>query len=194
LDSVLKETVIIDDIIPKNLQDDFHDIVMKYPSWTFVDDMSYSPTKTKYPSYGFNMLFKHPEHGVLSDLYEAVSVPIINHFLEKTKISIKDIYFNRAFLQMPLDNKFIKEHNGIHIDIPEPHYACVYYMNDTDGDTILYEQTMENTPFGSQNVQLKEHIRVTPKKGRFVMFDGLRYHCSSQPRDNYRCIINFDLI
>lgn len=194
MDLQLKETIVIDDIIPSELQNKFHDTVMKYPSWTFVDDMSYSSSKLKYPSYGFNMLFKHPEHGILSDLYEIISVPIINHALEKTKIKIEDIYFNRAFLQMPLDKKFIKEHNGIHIDIPQPHYACVYYLNDTDGDTIIYEQTMINTPFGSQNVELKEHKRVTPKKGRFVIFDGSRYHCSSQPTENYRCIINFDLI
>ena len=123
-----------------------------------------------------------------------VSVPIINSLIEKTKIEIKDIYFNRAFLQLPLDEKFVKEHNGLHIDLPQDHIACVYYVNDSDGDTILYEQTRYNTKAGSKNVELVEHMRVTPKKGRLVMFDGARYHCSSQPRDSYRCIINFDLI
>jgi hypothetical protein len=192
LDRELKETIVIDDLIPLDLQDKFEDLVIKH-DWKLVDDMSYAQSKLKYPSYGFNAMFKHPKLGIVSQLYEVVSVPIVNAFIEKTNLSIKDIFFNRAFLQMPLDEKFIKEHNGIHIDIPEPHYACVYYVNNSDGDTILYEQTMYNTEFGSKNVELVEHKRVTPKKGRFVAFDGARYHCSTQPRNGYRCIINFDL-
>ena len=80
------------------------------------------------------------------------------------------------------------------MDIPQDHYACVYYLNDSDGDTIIYEQNKHDTVAGSNNVELVEHARVTPKKGRLVMFDGARYHCSSQPKESYRCIINFDLV
>lgn len=190
----LKPTIVIDDVISKDLQDKFHDLVVDYPHWKLVKDMSYAKTELIYPSYGFNATFKHPEHGVLSELYEAVSVPICNAIVEKTSIDIKDIYFNRAFLQIPLEKKFQQEHNGIHIDIPLDHYACVYYLNDSDGDTIVYDQTMDNTEAGSKNVELIEHKRVTPKKGRVVLFDGKRYHCSSQPRNRYRAIINFDLL
>jgi hypothetical protein len=192
LDNRLKDTVVIDDIIPVDLQDKFHALVVNQSSWFFVQDMSYSNGKAEFPSYGFNMLFKHPKMGIVSQLYEAVSVPIVNSLIDKTGINIKEIYANRAFLQVPLAKQYVKEHNGIHLDITEPHYACVYYMNDTDGDTIVYNQTIYDTPTGS-NVEVTEHKRVSPKKGRLVMFDGARYHCSSQPTENYRCIINFVL-
>lgn len=190
----LKETIVIDDIIPEHLQNQFHDLIINYPQWRFAKDMSYANYDMEFPSYGFNMMFKHPEHGIISPLYEKISVPIANAILEKTNIKFEDIYFNRAFLQLPLEERFVKEHNGIHIDLPEDHYACVYYVNDSDGDTIVYEQTRHNTECGSQNVPLLEHKTITPKKGRLVMFDGARFHCSSQPRNGYRCIINFDLI
>ena len=190
----LKKTLVIDDVIPKELQTAVHDTVMEQPSWRFIKDMSYANFDMPFPSYGFNQMFKHPDVGITSDLYEGVSVPIINSMLEKTGIKIKDIYFNRAFLQIPLEQRFAREHNGLHVDIPQEHLACVYYLNDSDGDTILYEQTMHNTEAGSKNVKLVEHKRVTPKKGRMVVFDGARYHCSSQPRNGYRAIINFDLI
>lgn len=193
MDYQLKETIIIDDLIPVSQQDEFHNAVINQP-WRFVKDMSYANYDLPYPSYGFNCMFKHPEYGVVSPMYESVCVPLINTLLDKTDITISDIYFNRAFLQIPLANPFVKEHNGIHIDIPIDHYACVYYMNDSDGDTIIYEQNRYDTPGQSQNVKMIEHKRVTPKKGRFVLFDGARYHCSSQPREKYRCIINFDLI
>jgi hypothetical protein len=190
----LKETIVIDDIIPENLQNEFHDILINYPMWRFIKDMSYADYDMQFPSYGFNMMFKHPDHGIVSPLYEKISVPIANAILEKTNIKFEDIYFNRAFLQLPLEKRFVKENNGVHVDIFQPHYACVYYINDSDGDTIIYEQNKFDTEGGSKNVNLVEHKRVTPKKGRVVIFDGMRYHCSSQPKDSYRCIINFDLI
>jgi len=190
----LKPTVVIDDVIPESLQTEYQDLIMSQRSWFFVKDMSYSRGELKYPSFGFNMLFKHPDQGILSHLYEAVSVPIINCLLEKEKLDIKDIYFNRAFLQLPLSEKFYKGQNGLHVDLAEPHYACVYYLNDSDGDTIIMEQSTIDTQPGSQGVDVKIHQRVTPKKGRMVVFDGRRYHCSSQPTQSYRAIINFDLV
>lgn len=191
--SELKDTIVVDDLLPLELQNEIEHTLMNYPNWRFIEDMSYT-NNTKTPSYGFNMLFKHPDQGIISPLYERISVPVANAILERKLIEFDDIHFNRAFLQLPLDSKFIKEHNGIHLDLPQDHYACVYYVNNSDGDTILYEQTRYNTAPGSQRVETVEHKRVTPKKGRIVIFDGARYHCSSQPRNGYRCIINFDFI
>lgn len=194
MDIELKETLIIDDVVPEDFQDYIHNTLMNTPNWRFIKDMSYANYDMENPSYGFNMAFKHPELGILSKLYMDISMPIINGLMSKILLDKRDIYYNRSFLQVPLNSKFIKEHNGVHVDIPDPHYACVYYVNDSDGDTIIYEQNIYNTKGGSQNVKLTEHKRVTPKKGRIVVFDGARYHCSSQPKDNYRCIINFDLV
>ena len=36
-------------------------------------------------------------------------------------------------------------------------------------------------------------MRVTPKQGRAVIFDGKYYHTAEQPKDNLRCIINFNV-
>lgn len=153
-----------------------------------------SGVDSKFPSHGFAQVFKHPDSGIQSVFYESLCVPIINRFMEKTNLKINDIHYTRSFLQLPLSDKYIKEHNGIHVDLSIDHLACVYYCNDSDGDTIIYEQNTEDTPPGSNNVKLVEHARVAPKKGRFVCFDGKRYHCSSQPKNNLRCIINFDLV
>lgn len=187
----MKETVVIDDVVSKELQTKLYEIVMG-GQWRFVNDMSYNNSSN--PSYGFNQTFKHPKYGIMSSLYEQVCVPIVNSATEKLNLSINDIYFTRSFLQLPLQDKYIKVNNGIHVDLPIDHYACVYYCNDSDGDTIIYEQNTDTTPLGSNNIELIEHKRVSPKIGRMVLFDGKRYHCSSQPRDNLRCIINFNLV
>jgi|TARA_B100002052_G_scaffold281167_2_gene289938 hypothetical protein len=36
--------------------------------------------------------------------------------------------------------------------------------------------------------------RVTPKMGRLVIFDGAHYHASSDTTDDFRCVINMNLI
>jgi hypothetical protein len=196
--TTLHDTLVVDDVISREDQDKFHELILRQP-WMFLRDVS-GVTQVPYPSFGLTSVFKRPNFdvdqttSVLSPLYEAVSVPIINSAIEKLDLKISDIYFNRAFLQLPLATKYWKEHNGLHVDLPIPHLACVYYVNDSDGDTIIYEQNIHDTPLGSTGVELVEHRRVTPKKGRFVLFDGARYHCSSQPTENYRCIINFDLL
>lgn len=190
----LRETIVIDDVLPEEEYQKYHDMILNSPNWRFVQDMSYSSEKVKYPSYGFNMTFKHPKNGVLSPLYEAVCVPIINTALTKLNLEIVDVAFNRAFLQIPLNSRFFKHNNGIHVDIPDDHYACVYYLNDCDGDTIIFNETSKDILYGSKNATVSEHRRVSPKKNRMVLFDGSRYHCSSQPTNSYRCIINYDLI
>jgi hypothetical protein len=193
----MKPTLVFDNIVNPEDQDKIEAQILG-GDWKFVDDMSYN--KSKFPSYGLNQMFKHPTYGVLSPAYESICVPIINSLIsaienyDVNNFQVKDIAHSRAFLQLPLNEKFVKEHNGVHIDMPIEHYAVVYYCNDADGDTILYEQTMKNTPMGAKDVKLVEHKRVTPKKGRIVMFDGFRYHCSTQPRDNRRMIINFNLV
>lgn len=186
------ETIVIDNLLSEQDQIDTHNIIMQRARWKFLNDVT-GNEKQPFPSYGFVDILKYSNTNI-TDMYNVISVPIVEA-LRANNIKFKDVYYNRMFLQLPLAPQYKKEHNGVHVDLPIhiPHVACVYYVNDSDGDTIIYEQTINDTPGGSQGVVLKEHKRVTPKRGRAVLFDGSRYHCSSQPTIGYRTIINFDL-
>ena len=85
----------------------------------------------------------------------------------------------RSFLQLPLSKD---KKDPIHVDTKEPHWVVLYYLVDSDGDTIIYN---------TDNTTVME--RVTPKQGRVVIFDGKYYHTAEQPKDNVRCIINFNV-
>ena len=82
----------------------------------------------------------------------------------------------------------------------------IYYVNDSDGDTILYENMLDldddsqwikhkddsrefyKTPASRLLVEKK---RVTPKQGRVLVFDGLYFHTAMQPQiSDKRIIIN----
>ena len=74
---------------------------------------------------------------------------------------------------------------------PEPP-VILYYVNDSDGDTVIYKERYIGTDKPQTLTELK---RIEPKRGRVVVFDGLHYHSSSNPRKNsYRCVINFDIV
>ena len=107
---------------------------------------------------------------------------VLYNFCFSQNINLKAIYTARVFLQFPLPSG-INEKEKIHTDIKIPHMVCLYYINDSDGDTILYED--------DEKTEIK---RVTPKKGRIVFFDGSIKHCGSFPTKTYRNIINFDFL
>jgi hypothetical protein len=69
----------------------------------------------------------------------------------------------------------------------EKHIVCLYYVNETDGDTLFYSRKRNGQDYGEITQ------RVTPKKGRVVIFDGSIFHCSSPPTKTVRMNINFDI-
>ena len=109
---------------------------------------------------------------------------------EKSKIDGKLIQA-RSFLQLPLNEKFTgTKLDTPHIDREIPHTVFLYYVCDGDGDTILYDyEGTEKKDFD----KLKITKRIKPKKGRVVIFNGLRWHTAEQPKNNIRCIINFNI-
>ena len=66
------------------------------------------------------------------------------------------------------------------------HLVALYYVCDSDGDTIIYN---EREKLGTYTIKQK----VTPKQGRIVLFDGSLYHTAEQPLNNVRCVVNYNL-
>jgi hypothetical protein len=76
-----------------------------------------------------------------------------------------------------------------HIDLPYPHWAVIFYVNDSDGDTLIFDKT-----FPDKENAVVVHA-VSPKKGRAVLFDGRHYHCGTAPsRHDTRIVINYDFV
>jgi hypothetical protein len=76
-----------------------------------------------------------------------------------------------------------------HVDLPQPHLVLIYYVNDSDGDTVILDKMF---PDGTNSNVLQS---VSPKKGRAVLFDGRHYHCGTIPsRHDARIVLNFDFV
>ena len=87
----------------------------------------------------------------------------------------------------------------LHCDGLRDHIAMVYYINDSTGDTCVYNNINGNTAETYQenfnNVDYNSYsllTRVSPKMGRCVVFDGKLAHHGNYPSNGDRFIINFN--
>jgi len=66
--------------------------------------------------------------------------------------------------------------------------SMVYYVIDSDGDTITYNERHNGIKQDTFTVETTS----TPKQGNAIIFDSNRFHCSSLPiAHDARCIVNF---
>ena len=95
---------------------------------------------------------------------------------------------------MPLEEKFRgKGVDTPHLDRYEPHLVILYYVNDSDGETVIYNYKSKDENDIPYFEDVKELKRITPKQGRIVVFDGRYWHTAEQPTNNIRCIININI-
>ena len=104
------------------------------------------------------------------------------------EVANKNNFFVERLLRIRIGayiNQNSKEINDIHTDSDEEHLVALYYPHDTDGDTIFFD-SKENK---------KEIFRVSPSKGKIVLFDGNIYHASSNPTDyKIRMSVNYNFL
>jgi len=63
----------------------------------------------------------------------------------------------------------------------------LYYVCDSDGDTYIFDQKYN----GEVPNKLTIQKRISPKKGRMLIFDSNNFHASSPPFcQDFRCVIN----
>ena len=106
---------------------------------------------------------------------------------------IKDIAKADHILRCRLDLTVLHDNylHPPHIDIDQPHVACIVYVNDSDGDTVIYDHKTKwaKTYCETGNLPIKE--RIAPKAGRMVLFDGDYLHTGYSPsKHQTRILIN----
>lgn len=87
----------------------------------------------------------------------------------------------------------------LHCDTIAEHIAMVYYINDSTGDTCIYNNidgnNAETYKENFNNVDYNSYSLLTsisPKMGRCVIFDGKLAHHGNYPLNGDRFIINFN--
>ena len=102
--------------------------------WSFVKDVSMKDNKQQRP--GFKIMF--------NQLHPSIDL-VLKNTIKKLKLKNPTLLEARTFLQLPLDKKYIGE--GVdtpHLDRTTPHWSFIYYVEDSDGDTIIYDYKSKN--------------------------------------------------
>ena len=148
-----------------------------------VDESHYDSLKHKENiKDGPQLTHNFYNHGVYSNCFDIIK-PLINEMATILECQVLDLIRVKANLKFNNNNLNENYHNTPHIDSEQDHYAALYFVNDTDGDMFYFNNTSEQ----------KVIKRVSPKKGRFVVFKGNINHGGQHPIVNkVRCTINFN--
>ncbi len=77
-----------------------------------------------------------------------------------------------------------------HVDSPDPHVVTIFYMNDSDGPTVIFNEKYEGSTEIDQN-KLTVQKEIEPKANRLLIFDGHYLHTGHTPaHHNNRVLLN----
>ncbi len=149
---------------------------IKFP-WHFLEDATHvyaNDTQNSTPSFA-NLIY-HPNNE--SNPYLDFFKPLIDEILKKSNLKLVNLLRVRAgFL---LNTKYVLpsmpyKYNAPHRDFEEDHYTAIYYVNESDGDTVVFHEKQESKEY-------KPMHKSRPDQGKVLLFDGLHYHASTCPK------------
>ena len=92
----------------------------------------------------------------------------------------------------PKDFSLKEKYNVPHIDMKESHKTLIYYVNDADGGTIIFnEKYNPNLDYVTPERKTIKTV-VEAKRGRVVIFDGDHYHTGIIPAEKNKILININ--
>lgn len=184
---MINDIKIFDNLLSPFQEDYYHSII--FGKTTLEKDLEVQPLvdfTIKYevtaqegnttPMSLMHILKSSPKLSPYLETFSQIPVKVCEH----TGKFLKDIMVGRIWLTFPYKTNL--EYAKPHTDFGFPHWVVLYYVNDSDGDTVFFD---------NNNVEIK---RVTPKKGRVVLFNGAIMHSGGIPKESPRCVINFDIV
>ena len=130
--------------------------------------------------YGFNRYIINP-HDKPHDLGS------FHHLInEMMRVIGLNIFRSRLDMTVNRGNSIILDP---HVDVLYPHISSILYINDSDGNTIIYNQKYND--YDKFNQQLTVQKEIEPRANRLLIFDGMYIHTGCTPsKHNRRILIN----
>ena len=87
-----------------------------------------------------------------------------------------------------------------HVDFTKPHIATIFYFNNSDGNTVIYNEKYDGEDGSNSTESIRKSgitnkltikKRIKPKENRLLIFDGLLIHKGHHPsKHNTRILLN----
>lgn len=164
--------MIIENLLPEEQYKDLKDkILSDYFAWYWNDYINNASEIIN----GFQLVhIFYKDNKINSSAFDWLNC-IMQNFEEKTNLKIKTINRIKANLNTKNSLQDINVKDLFHKDDYDDKYiSLLYYVNDSDGDTIFENHT------------------VSPKGNKLIMFKSNQLHAGSSPKiHNRRIVINF---
>ena len=183
------ESVVTDGLFPWYLSRDIskNKIENRNNYSVFVDENTINTPQMTHDIFSINR-----ENKFISSSYFNMCRSVVGSVCQRmgtTEIKLINAKFNMLFN----NNKFKDgKYNTPHIDVSstDKNYSILYYVNDCDGDTIIFNES-EKDNFTNLTVKCK----IKPKKNQVVIFKGDVFHASSNPYlHEKRIVMNINVI
>ena len=141
--------LLFDDIIDLDYQNTIKEILLgdrQYKGYDFPWYLTHDVTK---PAKADSQLRPAFFHGYvdypseLSSIFHDLFIRLIQNSCAKIDKKNVDAIQGRSFCQLPISSDKISVDTP-HIDIKENHFVMLYYVCDSDGDTIIYNEQVES--------------------------------------------------
>lgn len=202
--------IIIDDIVSKEKADEIEEYMFSgNPSWKFISKGRSSKynemiktqldeEKKRKSLFAFKNVLYDCNKVLEQDRYFDDLTEVVENVCDRQNWKIKNQLSIHTLLFPHIIGLGPDEYHGIpHIDraygLPK-HKICIYYVNDVDGETIIFNNTAADTePQEALDINNLTPIeKVSPKKGRCLIIDGDRYHAAGKPKTDFRMTLNFN--
>lgn len=187
---------VLEDVISETEQRILYDYVNNFElQWKTVENITggYGGTgKLNFPAK------VHPQFYCKNDFVKSIIDKIQLTIAMKMNLDFIQSYRWKINWTQPINNEY-NPMDLLHYDRINDHIAAVYYINDSTGNTFIYDNIegndVQNFKSNFNKINPASYIllkSVSPKMGRCVAFDGRLAHYGDYPKSESRYIINFN--
>lgn len=180
--------------VPVAYQEDLEELIFsrEFPWYIVNERFSTGKFSTAFSHYLLDDGPSMPK-GTTATPYFTNFAPIVYVMADLLGKELDKVLRVRAGMLMPTnlaDNSIpcndVNPGDDAHIDFRIPHYTGLYYANNSDGDTVVFNETRPSDTY-------TEMTRSTPQRGKIFIFNGEHYHKSSRPVvTSGRAVITFN--
>ena len=192
---------IIDEFLPKVKFNNLANFVMsnKFP-WFYADQVSLPPEEHNINDpYAletdgwYHMLYSDDEDYKNGGMFFDAFLDFFEELSQTFGYTQDDLLRARLGLKVPKLGYNKENYNLPHIDVRSSHDTIIYYLNDSDGDTRIFEENYRDYN-DKEPTKFTVKDTVQPKANRLLLIDGFQYHTASNPiHVNRRIVLNVNL-
>lgn len=188
---------IFDDFLEQKTFGEISEFVLstKFP-WFYGEHVSLDPAEADgmedplaVETWGFHHSIYEKEWDVKSFTYK-IFEPLIEKIIRDFGFSHDHLIRARTSLKFQKQDHTSDNYNIPHVDYCFPHESFIFYLNDSDGDTRIFDEWHDPGRSNTDMVTIfNTQARVIPKANRLIWINGLQYHTASNPINNHKRVI-----